>query len=163
MQSPYQIIRVFNKPEEAQGNRAAVIIESNHVDLTPDRSKISSDMYNNNGIDTTCFISMVTNDHYNVQCFNNKNAIQCCGHGMIAAAKFLFAENELSDIIINENVTAARSIDNNSHEVVELTLPRLIAKNQSIPAWSNELITVNEKIIVANYAAVSDENVGTCF
>lgn len=160
LQSPYQIIRVFNKPEEVQGNRAAVIIESNHVDLTADRSKISADMYNNNGIDTTCFISMVTNDHYNVQCFNNKSAIQCCGHGMIAAAKTLFSESELSNIIINENITAARSIDNTRHEVVELTLPRLVAKFQSVPAWTNEFITVNQKTIVANHAAISDKNDG---
>ena len=77
LQSSYQVIRVFNKPGKAQGNTAAVINERHYVDLTLDRSKISADMFNNNGIDTTCFISMVTNDHYNVQCFNNKNEIQC--------------------------------------------------------------------------------------
>jgi PhzF family phenazine biosynthesis protein len=149
---------VFNKPDKAQGNRAALINESNHVDLPLDRSKLSADMYNNLGIDTTCFISMVTTDHYNVQCFNNKNAIQCCGHGMIAAAKNIFTETSLSKITINHNVTASRNPDD--YDVIELKLPRLTATIHTVPAWTHELIRLNDKYLVADHAAVSEQNDG---
>ena len=93
MQATYHIVRVFTKAEEALGNKAAIFL-NDKTSLKDEKSRISVDIYKNIGVNTTCFISHVDNSGYEVQCFNGKNNIQCCGHGMIAAAKAVFSNTD---------------------------------------------------------------------
>lgn len=160
MRTSYQLVRVFNKAEEAQGNQAVVFFKDSQIDLPHELSGISAEIYKQKGVATTCFISQVVSGHYKVQCFTGNKAIQCCGHGMIAAAKTIFSYDGLSSIIINENVTASQNIDEAGCDVVVLELPRLLARSQAVPGWVNEAIAFDRAKLLPGKAAVSEKNDG---
>ena len=161
MLSSYQLVRVFDKPNIAKGNQAAVFLEASPDTLhNNELICLSADIYKDKGIATTCFISELTSGQYEVQCFNDKTAIQCCGHGMIAAAKIIFTKNNLSTIIINENISASHNVDEAGRDVVELTLPWLPAKLQPVPVWANDVITFENKKLLPGKAAVSEKDDG---
>ncbi len=160
MQSAYQLVRVFNKTKVAEGNQAAIFLSTSPITLLQDELiSISADIYEAKGIATTCFTSELSDGQYEVQCFNDKSAIQCCGHGMIAAAKNIFTKNKFSKIIINKNISASRNIDEEGREIVVLSLPRLAARLQTVPGWVCEVIGFeNEKLIPAKSAVSEDDD-----
>ena len=160
MKAACQLVRVFDKPQEAQGNQAMVFFEGNPIDLPHERTRISADIYKQKGIATTCFISELMRGQYEVQCFNDTKAIQCCGHGMIAAAKTIFSDSNLSSIIINGNITASRNMDETGQDKVALILPRLSARLQAVPHWAREIITFDGETRLPNKAAVSTQDDG---
>ena len=160
LRTSYQILRVFEKPDEAQGNQAVIFFERDHIDLPYEPTKISADMYKLKGIETTCFVSLVTTGHYNVQCFNKNNAIQYCGHGMIAAARTVFASSGLSSIIINDHSTASHHTDKAGHDAVELKMPRLLAQLEAVPNWVSNTLIFGGKTLLPHYSAVSDKKDG---
>lgn len=152
MESTYQLVRVFNKDNEAQGNHAAIVIAD-------DKTKIEAS-HKHYDATTTCFITHKANAEYEVQCFNGNQEIQCCGHGLIAAAKTIFSNQGLPTISLNENITASHTIDDAGHDVVLLSLPRLSANHKTVPKWAGKVIDFdNEKLLPSN-AAVSEENDG---
>jgi len=155
VQTSYQLVRVFDKPGEAQGSQALVFYEDSQVDTPHELSKISAEI---KGVTTKCFVSQVVTGHYKVQCFNDNEAIQCCGHGLIAAAKMVFSVTGLSSININENITASH-VNETGRDVV-LDLPRLLATLQSVPSWVSEMITFDSKKLLPDIAAVSDQDDG---
>jgi predicted PhzF superfamily epimerase YddE/YHI9 len=157
MQMSYQLVRVFDKPEEAQGNQAMVFFENNESNLN-ELIGINADLYKDNGIATKCFVSLLDSGHYKVQCFNDNKAIQCCGHGLIAAAKTIFSVTGLSSISINENVTALGLNEVGRNVVLEL--PRLSAHSQPVADWMSDVITLASEILSPTNAAVSDEDDG---
>jgi len=161
MQSAYQLVRVFNKTKVAEGNQAAIFLSTSPTTLLQNELiSISADIYEDKGIATTCFTSELSDGQYEVQCFNDKSAIQCCGHGMIAAAKNIFTKNKLSKIIINKTISASRNIDEEGCEIVVLSLPRLTARLQKVPGWMCDVIDFeNEKLIPAK-SAVSEHDDG---
>ncbi len=160
MPEPYQIVRVFAKPDEAQGSQALVFYAGNQIDLQYELDKISTELYEQKGLETTCIITQVTSMHYDIHCFNGKKAIQCCGHGMIAAAKTIFSSCDLSSIIINKSITASHTIDEAGHDVVVLGLPRLSARLDTVPGWVEEIITIGNKKLLPGKAAFSDKDDG---
>ena len=153
MQATYQLVRVFDNPNGAQGNQAAIIFDH-------DLSNISSSTYKQHDVATTCFISQVNKEHYDVRCFNGSYEIQCCGHGLIAAAKSIFSIQNFSKITINKNVTASHCIDEAGHNVVSLNLPRLLAQSKPITNWMNQVIDFYGEKLIPNKAAVSEDNDG---
>lgn len=160
MRTSYHLVRVFDKPEEAQGNLAVVFFDDNQINLPHELTSISFYIYKQKGVATTCFISQVVSGHYDVRCFNGDKAIQCCGHGMIAAAKTVFSICGLSTIIINEHITASHNINEAGHDVVELKLPRLSARLQTVPKWVRDAITFGGEKRVPSQAAVSVQDDG---
>ena len=158
MLASVKIVRVFNKPGKAQGNQAAIFFNKDEVDLQYDHTKISADIYKEKGIETTCFISQQDKKNYNVQCFNKDNAIQYCGHGMIAAAKVVFENSDLSSIIINNSTSALRRFDEQGADVIELNMPRLAAKIHAMPEWVKNLLALNGETVVPVHSAISDKN-----
>lgn len=161
MQSSYQLVRVFNKSKVAEGNQAAIFLSAHPITLLQNELiSISADIYKDEGVATTCFTSELEAGQYEVQCFNNKSEIQCCGHGMIAAAKNIFIENKLSKIVINKHIYASRNIDEAGHDVVILTLPRLAARLQMVPGWANDIIGFENKKLTPDKSAVSEYDDG---
>lgn len=161
MQSSYQVITVFSKPNEAFGNQAAIILnKDNHPSLLSEQSILSENLYKTKGLATTCFISHIDHENYKVECFNGKNMILCCGHGMIAAAKILFSKEQTSKLMFNKNITAAIKQDNKGYDIVELELPRILAQPQTLPAWVNKLILSDEKELKFQHAAISEREDG---
>lgn len=156
MQSSYQVVRVFDKPNIAEGNQAAVFLSNGPITLLHNELiSLSADVYKNIGIATTCFTSELGNSEYEVQCFNNKSVIQCCGHGMIAAAKKIFIKNNVSKIIINKDISATQRFDKSGQNVIELVLPRLLSKVQNVPDWVKGAITFEGEKRIASHSAKS--------
>lgn len=155
-----QLITVFSKGNIAQGNQAAVFFNQDDVDLSYDHTKMSADIFKEKGIETTCFISQQDLKHYKVQCFNKDNAIQYCGHGMIAAAKMIFAKSDVSEIIINNTTAALLRRHSASNDVIELAMPRLTATMQAVPGWMRNVLTLNAESVLPGYSAVSDKEDG---
>ena len=168
MLSAYQLVRVFAKSEKAQGNTAAIFIQESNMDQSLQllqQAKESTTLYKQHNIATTCFISEAddknnTVRHYDVKCFNGDKEIQCCGHGMIAAAKVIFANYSVSNIILNEDVTATQGDDEAGHDEVMLTLPRMSARLQDLPSWVSHILKFGEEKLAPNKAAVSEQNDG---
>ena len=161
MLSPYQLVRVFNKAKVAKGNQAAIFLSSSPITLPQNELiRLSADIHKDKGVTTTCFTAELEAGQYEVQCFNNKSAIQCCGHGMIAAAKNIFVENKLSKIIINKNITASRNIDETGNDVVKLSLPRLYSRLQIVPDWANDVINFENEKLTPNKSAISEDDDG---
>lgn len=155
-----QLITVFSKGNIAQGNQAAIFFNQDDVDLSYDHTKMSADIYKEKGIETTCFISPQGSSHYKVQCFNKDNEIQYCGHGMIAAAKIIFAISDSTNIVINNNTAAILRSAGASTDVIELTMPRLTATLHAVPDWVSNVLTLNAESVLPHYAAVSDNEDG---
>lgn len=150
MDISHQVIQVFHKDEDILGNHAVVFSE-----YFPDintRLKLFSE----NRIATHCVIYLFKNEHYNVQCFNNEHEIQCCGHGMIAAAKTIFSICEISKVTINNNIYASL----NSDKTLSLSLPRLSAQIVSPPNWFDDMLLFKDKTYLPSKAALSDKDDG---
>lgn len=156
----YQLINVFAKPNEAQGNQAAVILQNEQTYLAGKQSTISLDICQHDGLSTVCFISPINNQNYNVRCFNQDKQIQCCGHGLIAAAKTIFSTGDLIAININENTKAFHQIDNESGDGVMLELPRLLAQQAKVPDWIDKTIVFDSEIVEPDKAALSEKEDG---
>ena len=159
MQTSYKLVRVFDKSDEALGNQAAIFIDEKKSDLN-ELTRISADIVKDKRIATACFVSQLTSGHYKVQCFNETNVIQCCGHGLIAAAKTIFSDSDLSSININKNINASRNLNAKGKDVVVLTLPRMKAKSHGVPDWVNGAIVFAGGNILPTKAAVSDKEDG---
>ena len=165
MLAPYQLVRVFAKPEIAQGNTAAIIFQKNNSKQLHQQAKESARLSQQNNIATTCFISQPDAHtgavkHYDVNCFNGDTKIQCCGHGMIAAAKVIFENNHVANIIMNKDITATQGDDEAGNDIIMLTLPRLSARLQPVSDWLGQVITIGEENLRPNKAAVSSHSDG---
>lgn len=160
MLSAYQLVRVFGDSNGAQGNHAAIFVQQNNSEQALQPENMSANLYKEKNIVTTCFISELGDKHYEVNCFNGNQAIQCCGHGMIAAAKVIFDNNSESNIIINDGITASHVNDMTDHDIVMLTLPRLSAQLQTVPDWLNSVFTLGDEKLIPNRAAVSEKEDG---
>lgn len=150
MDISHQLIRVFHKDEDIQGNSALV-----YFDYLPDINTRLK-LFSANRIATHCVVNSVNDDLYNIRCFNNRYEIQCCGHGMIASAKALFALGEKSQITINNVIYASY----NSDKTISLSLPRLSAQLVSPPGWVEDMLRFNAKMYLPAQVALSDKNDG---
>lgn len=159
MKNPYQVVRVFHKANEAQGNLAAIYFDDEDSERF-ELIKVSSDIEKKQGITTTCFIKHIIDEQYLVRCFNGENEIQCCGHGMIAAAKSILLERELLSVILNGNLTAAYAVKKDGNKQITLTLPRICSELQETPSWASNSVTIKGKVIHPNDFAISAENNG---
>ena len=157
MSQLYQLVNVFYKENEAQGNEAAVVSNQNsqQAQNIKEQEKISEKFYQQHGIKTVCFISEKDKQNYHVNCFNENNLIQCCGHGLIAAAKVIFNENMFSSMIINNNIKASQHENN-----IVLALPRLSAKMIEIPEWIEKATVFDGEIVQPMNAAISEQEDG---
>ena len=154
LEQQQQIIRVFGDSDKAQGNLSTVVRLQKRMSFD-ELSNLSHEIYKNNNIATTCFINEVDSTHYDVQCFNDDNAIQCCGHGMMAAAKTVFEKSRISNLFLNQNVSAL-----NKENEIELTLPRMLSKGCDVPSWAKKVMTFGAGYILPNHAAISDKSDG---
>ena len=151
METEDQIIRVFGDSDEAQGNLSTVV-RLQKIMSFDDLSNLAHQTYKQSNVSTTCFINEVDNTHFDVQCFNDDKAIQCCGHGMIAAAKTVFENSRISSIVLNQSVLAL-----NKGSEIELTLPRMFSKGCDVPDWVNKVMTFDGGYLLPNHAAISDK------
>ena len=148
----YRLIRVFSDDDGAQGNLSAIVTLKKEITNLNELSHVSYNIYKENNIATTCFISKVDNEHFEARCFNAALEIQCCGHGMIAAAKTIFDDIKISNVILNKNILAV-----NKGNEIEISLPRVTAKNCEVPDWANKVMTFREGYISPDQAAISDK------
>ena len=160
MLAPYQLIRVFYKPGEAKGNCAAIGFKKDDIDLTPEPTKISPEVFKETGIETCCVVSKLASEHFAVQCFNKNNAIQYCGHGMMAAAKVIFDKYGTEQVVFNRNTSAVVVNHELAGESVELTMPRVAAQLKAVPGWVHKLLKLNDEFICPVFSAVSAEKDG---
>lgn len=160
MQEVFQLVRVFDKPKEAKGNQAFVLFNESKLNLSPKQLASIKDRNIYNKSITTCFVSPEEDEHYRVNCFNAESAIQCCGHGLIAAAKTVFVNTGLSKITINENISASYNIDEMGEHVVVLSLPRLLAIPQERPSWVDKIVVSQGEKLLPSKAAISDQEDG---
>lgn len=161
MQSSYQLVRVFDKENVAEGNQAAVFLSDSRITSTHNELiSLSADIYKDKGIATSCFASELVSGQYEVQCFNKKSEIQCCGHGMIAAAKEIFIKNNLSKIIINKTISVSHNVDTLGHDVINLSLPRISSQVQPVPDWTKKSITIQDEKLIASDSAISEKEDG---
>ena len=146
----YQIIRVFSDNDEVQGNLSTVVRLQKRMSID-ELSNLAHQAYKQSNVATTCFISEVDSTHFDVECFNDDKAIQCCGHGMIAAAKVVFENSKIVNIILNQNVSVV-----NKGDEIELTLPLLPSNGCDMPSWANKAITFDGGYLLPNQVAISD-------
>ena len=146
-----KIIRVFDDSDKAKGNLSTVV-RLQKIMSFDELSDLAHQTHIKNNIATTCFINEVDNTHYDVQCFNDDKAIQCCGHGMIAVAKIVFENSKISNIVLNQSASAS----NKESEIV-LTLPRMFSKRCDVPDWANKVMTFSAGYLLPNHAAISDK------
>lgn len=151
MEMKYQIIRVFGDGDEVKGNLSTVVRLKKIMDFD-ELSKLAHQTYKQYNVATTCFINEVDKTHYEVQCFNDDKAIQCCGHGMMAAAKTVFENLKIDNIILNQSVSAL-----NKGSEIELTLPRMFSRECEVPDWANKIMTFGVGYFSPNQAAITDK------
>ena len=151
MEVKYQIIRVFGDSDEVQGNLSTVVRLQKRMSFN-ELSNLAHQKYKQSNVSTTCFIYEVDKTHFDVQCFSDDNAIQCCGHGMIAAAKIVFENSKISNIILNQSVSASKK-----GSEIELTLPRMFSTKCDVPDWANKVMTFGGGYLLPNQAAISDK------
>ena len=159
MKTAYQCVRVFHKEKEAKGNLAAIFFDNNKSELSK-LTDASVKVGKQHNISTVCFIEHLVAEQYNVRCFNAENEIQCCGHGMIAAAKILFSDSNLLEIQINNNLIVSRENEKDETSNIELTLPRILSHTQDIPSWVNHSILYGDDNLSPSHSAISDKNDG---
>lgn len=159
MKDADQHIRVFDNGKDAEGNLAAIYIDSNKSELS-ELLEVSRQIEKKYNIATTCFVNHCVAEQYNVRCFNAESEIQCCGHGMIAAAKTIFSDSDLLEIKINEELTASYTRILNDSTQVALSLPRLLSSVRAVPNWLNKSISFNSEYLVPDDSAVSDKDDG---
>jgi len=150
MDISHQVVQVFHKDKVALGNHA--VIYSEHLPDINTRLKLFSE----NNIATQCVVKSLHDELYDVRCFNNQYEIQCCGHGMIAAAKTIFYIGEKSKITINNNIYASL----NSNKTISLSLPRLSAQVASTPNWLGDMLLFNNKTYLPSMAAITNKDDG---
>ena len=148
----YKCIRVFANNKGAQGNLSAVVTLTKKTSDLNEFLYTTNKIYKDKNIATTCFIVKVDSEHFEVRCFNAESEIQCCGHGMIAAAKTIFDNSKASNVVFNQNVFAVKK-----EGEIELCLSRTSAKVCEVPDWANKSMTFDGGYLVANQAAISDK------
>lgn len=151
MEVKYLIIRVFSDNDEVQGNLSTVVRLQKRMSFD-ELSNLAHQAYKKSNVATTCFINEVDSIHFDVQCFSDDKAIQCCGHGMIAAAKVVFENSNLANIILNKSVSAL-----NKGSEIELTLPRMFSNECDVPDWANKVMTFGVGYFSPNQAAITDK------
>lgn len=159
MNNVYQFVRVFDKANEAQGNLAAIFYDPSESELL-ELVEVSTGIEKKYNIATTCFIKHFIDEQYTVRCFNADNEIQCCGHGMIAAAKTIFFELDISKVVINGNVIVSSGSKEKDNNHIALKLPRIPSTPQALPYWVGDSITFEGKNLIPSSSAVSAENDG---
>lgn len=161
MNNNYQIVTVFNQDEYAEGNQALIIYDDHFSDLNDQFIMAERKQFFNNtqnkSITTLCFVSLENENNINLRCFTASHKIQCCGHGMIAAAKIIFTKTKLNHVSINDEVFAQ---DDKENEKIILNLPRINSVVESIPLWTKAIFRLNRKFIEPYYVACSDEEDG---
>lgn len=148
----YKCIRVFANNKGAQGNLSAVVTLKKNISDLNKLLYTANKIYKDKNIATTCFIVKVDSEHFDVRCFNAESEIQCCGHGMIAAAKTVFDNSKVSNIVLNKNVFAVKK-----ENEIGLCLSRIPAIVCEIPDWANKSMAFNAGIMLPNKAAISEE------
>lgn len=156
MKNAYQVVRVFGKVNDALGNLAAIVIDNDTSELS-EFIEVSISIEKKHNIATTCFVKHLTDEQYLVRCFNTKNEIKCCGHGMIAAAKTLFLKGNESQVIINNNLITSYDIEGKEKGSVTMALPRVSSTSQEPPNWVSYGITYDGKALSPSSSAVSAE------
>ena len=151
MEVKYQIIRVFSDSDEVQGNLSTVVRLQKRMSFD-ELSSLAHQKYQQSNVSTTCFINEVDSTHFDVQCFSDDKAIQCCGHGMIAAAEVVFENSKITNIIFNQSVSVL-----NKGSEIELTLPRMFSKVSDVPDWANKVMTFGGGYLMPNQTAISDK------
>lgn len=146
-----KIIRVFGDNEDVLGNLSTVVRLQKIMNFR-EISNLAHQVYKKSKIATTCFINEVDSTHFDVQCFSDDKAIQCCGHGMMAAAKVVFENSKISNIVLNQSVSAS-----NKGNEIELTLPRMFSKKSDVPSWTHKAMTFGGGYLLPSQAAISDK------
>lgn len=159
MNNVYQLVRVFDKENEAEGNLAAIFSDSHKSELSV-LAEVSTGIKKQHNIATTCFIKKIVDERYVVRCFNAENEIQCCGHGMIAAAKTIFLKFDLHVVNVNGNLISSAKGHQGEKNKVSLMLPRILSHNQNMPDWIGNSISFNEEKLQPSHSAISDKNDG---
>lgn len=159
MNNNYQIVTVFNQDEGVEGNQALIIYVDHFSELddqfiTAERKQFFNNTQNER-IATLCFLTVVNENNIILRCFTVSHEIQCCGHGMIAAAKIIFTKTKLNHVLINNEASA-----NSDNEKVILNLPRINSTIENIPLWTKAIFRLSRKFIEPCYAACSDEEDG---
>jgi len=157
MENAYQLVRVFDKANKASGNLAAILFNDSELS---DLISVSTNIKKQQGIATTCFIKHFVNEQYSVRCFNAENEIQCCGHGMLAAAKTVFLECDISSVVINGHLIIAYDRDDKNKNYITLELPRISSMSKPLPVWLKGCVTFDGKNITPSYSAISAESDG---
>ena len=160
MYDVYQRVRVFDKNNEAEGNLAAIFADEQKGDEISAFTEVSINIKNQHNIATTCFIRKIIDERYVVRCFNSENEIQCCGHGMIAAAKVIFLKYDLDEINLNGNLISFAKGYQGEKNKVSLMLPRILSHVQNIPGWIGDSISFNGDKLQPSHSAISDKDDG---
>jgi len=148
----YDLIRVFNNDDGAQGNQSAVVTLKKKITGVDELSHIATNIYKEKSVATSCFIINEDNEQFEVRCFNRDSEIQCCGHGLIAAAKVIFSRSKLINIVLNRNIAAV-----NKDDEIELSLPRISAKVCETADWANKAMTYGGECLLPNQTAISEK------
>jgi len=156
MQLRQKKITVFAKQDFAMGNQALVLFADDFLVIND--AVISAELegyfsqHKKPARLTLCFAYCSNSDNFIVRCFNKSHEIQCCGHGMIAAAKTVFHETKKSFINLNENMVAQYEAET---DTVLVKLPRLSALDKTVPVWVKEIAFIGEHPVSPVRAASS--------
>ena len=92
-------------------------------------------------VQTCCQVQHRRDNRYRVDCYQGAHKIQCCGHGLLAAAHALFALGKQARLVFGSNLWAECLPGDEGPAAVWLHLPRVASAAVPIPDWSLHLLT----------------------
>lgn len=99
-----QRVRSFANPRRGLAGNACNV----HFGAWPE-APVPSDEYH-------CHVQPADADRYEVQCFFGRQPVQCCGHGLLAAAALLFARQSTASAQLSMNGSLVEAaLDHHSH------------------------------------------------
>ncbi|QFU76865.1 PhzF family phenazine biosynthesis protein [Halioglobus maricola] len=102
-----------------------------------------------------CQVTLLGSESYRVACQQWNQRIQCCGHGLFAAAHALLATGEHSRISLGEGISAQRTPDPQGNLQTWLNLPALATVDIELPLWARTLASQQGKQITPAGAAAT--------
>lgn len=138
-----KIYRVFHTLAGAAGNLVAIDL-AGELPGEPLSSLPSGQGCNLPADITHCHLSHTDANRFLVNCYQRGRKIQCCGHGLLAAAHALLESTDQSRINLGQGISAQRSRSSDGKLETWLTMPVLLACSIDIPPWTSQLFSAEE-------------------
>ncbi len=143
------LYQVFHDPPAARGNFASIALVS-HDDGAPEHPASPALAH--------CHARHHEHNQYTVSCYQQGHKIQCCGHGLLAAAHAIFRSSDHEQLNFGSGIYAERLRDPGALQQTRLHLPALRATRFQIPDWVQGILSDTDGTPIAPLSAAAGDD-----